>query len=195
MPPHGQESLTLLLVELHSLPLCTLNAIADANGQAPGGPANQRQSIPVCAKQATGTTKERSHFNLRGIARYSLSGASLGCNSWLAKAAQGGYRGTGHEAGSVWWAPTAKGSSSATSACWGTEPFGPLDGAGESTLRGFVEGESEACSSESSNDATEVYESGNSDCACRAPNHAILASLGPRCQHGDISTAAHSLLY
>ena len=73
--------------------------------------------------------------------------------------------------------------------------MGPLDGSGESTLRGFVEGGSKACSSESSNDATEVYESGNSDCACRAPNHAILASLGPRCQHGDISTAAHSLLY
>ena len=96
----------------------------------------------------------------------------MGCNSWLAKAAQGGYRGTGHEAGSVWWAPTAKGSSSATSACWGTEPLGPLDGAGESTLRGFVEGRSKACSSESSNDATEVCESGDSDFACRAPHHA-----------------------
>ena len=79
---------------------------------------------------------------------------------------------TGHEAGSVWWAPTAKGSSSATSACWGTESLEPLDGAGESTLRGFVEGESKACSSESSNDATELYESGDSDFACRAPNHA-----------------------
>ncbi len=96
----------------------------------------------------------------------------MGCNSWLAKAAQGGCRGTGHEAGSVWWAPTAKGSSSATSACWGTEPLGPLDGAGKSTLRGFVEGEFKACSSESSNDATEVCESGDSDFACRAPNHA-----------------------
>jgi hypothetical protein len=108
-----------------------------------------------------------------GHSEVPLNGASLGCNSWLAKAAQGGYRGTGHEAGSVCWAPTAKGSSSATSACWGTEPLGPLDGAGESTLRGFVEGlGSKACSSESSNDATEVCESGDSDLACGAPNHA-----------------------
>jgi hypothetical protein len=63
----------LLLVELHSLLLCNLNddhVIADANGQAPGEPANQRLSIPVCAKQAASTTKERSHFNLQGIARY-----------------------------------------------------------------------------------------------------------------------------
>jgi hypothetical protein len=82
-----------------------------------------------------------------------------------------GTEAPGHEAGSV-WAPTAKGSSSATSTCWGTEPLGPLDGAGESTLRGFVEGESKACSSESSNDATELCESGDSDFACRAPNHA-----------------------
>ena len=107
-----------------------------------------------------------------------------------------GTEAPGHEAGSVWWAPTAKGSSSATSACWGTEPLGPLDGAGESTIRGFVEGlGSKACSSESSNDATEVCESGDADCACRAPNHAnATKSRTPR-RNGDISTAAHSVLH